>query len=92
MQDAQAQGWLADRTLGADCARHSRLFFGSPDLGLETALPGTFTLLPVPAMREALSKDYEAMGGMIFGGVPDLDDVLAAIAEVERIVNAPAET
>jgi hypothetical protein len=92
MQDAQAQGWLADRKLGADCARHARLFFGSPDLGLETALPGTFTLLPVAAMREALSKDYEAMSGMIFGGVPDLDDVLAAIAEVERIVNAPAGT
>jgi Nucleotidyl transferase AbiEii toxin, Type IV TA system len=88
MQDAQAKDWLADRALGADCARHARLFFGSPDLGLETALSGTMTLVPVPPMRDALSRDYEAMSGMIFGGVPSLDDVLAAVAEVERVLNA----
>jgi Nucleotidyl transferase AbiEii toxin, Type IV TA system len=88
MQDAQARQWLADRALGTDCARHARVFFGSADLGLATAVPGTLMLTPAPAMRDALSRDYEAMAGMVFGGVPSLADVLAGVAEVERIVNA----
>ncbi len=37
---------VADRALGADCAARARMFFNSPDLGLCTAVPGTFTLEP----------------------------------------------
>jgi hypothetical protein len=88
MQSAEAQAWLADRALGLDCAHHARLFFGSPDLGLETAQPGTFTLMPTPVMREALARDYQAMAGMVFGGVPSLGDVLAGVEQVERTVNS----
>ena len=43
--------WRADQALAADCARHARMFFGSPDLGLETAAAGGFTLVPDEAMR-----------------------------------------
>jgi hypothetical protein len=32
--------------LGADCVRHARMFFISPDLNLATAVPGTFRLSP----------------------------------------------
>lgn len=88
MQDAQAQAWIADRALGADCVLHARLFFGSTDLGLETALPGSFTLQPTPAMREALARDYQAMIGMVFGAAPALADVLNGVAAVERAINA----
>jgi hypothetical protein len=87
MQNAEAQAWLADRALGANCVLHARLFFGSPDLGLETAQPGTFTLLPTRAMREALARDYRAMVGMVFGEPPSLDDVLEGVAAVERTIN-----
>src|SRR5437870_5584477 len=34
--------------------------FGSADLGLELAAHGAFTLMPPPAMCEALSADYAA--------------------------------
>lgn len=88
MQVAEAQAWLADRALGVDCARHARLFFGSPDLNLETAAPGTFTLQPASAMHEALERDYRAMVGMVFGKPPSLDEVLEGVAAVERAVNA----
>lgn len=87
MQAAEAPAWLADRGLGADCARHARLFFGSPDLGLELATSGSFTLVPVAAMRESLARDYTAMAGMVFGGVPPLEEVLTTVADIERTVN-----
>lgn len=88
MRSGEAQAWLADRALGADCVLHARLFFGSPDLGLETATPGMFTLMPTPAMREALARDYRAMVGMVFGEPPSLDEVLEGVAAVERTINA----
>lgn len=80
--------WRNDQALAGDCARHARMFFGSPDLGLETATAGSFTLAPEEAMRAQLAKDYEAMAGMIFGEVPALADVLAAITELEAALNA----
>jgi len=87
MRDERAAQWLGNRALAANCATHARLFFGSADLGLTTAAHGTFTLTPTTAMRDALRADYVAMSGMIFGGVPPLDAVLARIEEVERRVN-----
>jgi Nucleotidyl transferase AbiEii toxin, Type IV TA system len=88
MQAREARDWITDRALGADCVLHARLFFGSPDLGLETAQPGSFTLQPTPAMREALARDYTAMVGMVFGDPPSLDDVLQGIATLEGTINA----
>ena len=78
MQADADRTWRADRALAADCARHARMFFGSPDLALETAAHGSFTLVPDEPMRAPLAKDYEAMAGMIFGE-------LAAIAELEGV-------
>ncbi|WP_418120712.1 nucleotidyl transferase AbiEii/AbiGii toxin family protein [Variovorax sp. 350MFTsu5.1] len=69
-------------------ARHARLFFGSPDLGLETAKAGSFTLLPAPAMMDALQRDYDAMTGMIFGPIPTLDEVLASVRKAQAAVDA----
>ncbi|MGC4011507.1 MAG: nucleotidyl transferase AbiEii/AbiGii toxin family protein [Pseudomonas sp.] len=89
MQSLAAEQWLNNRQLAADCARHARLFFGSPDLGLETAAHGSFTLSPSPAMIEALKKDYSAMAGMIFGAVPDFEAVLRQISDIERTLNKP---
>lgn len=83
-----AKAWSADRALALDCVRHARLFFGSPDLGLGSAAPGTFTLVPPRQMREALSRDYDAMAGMIFGEAPSFDTVLATIDALEQSLNA----
>lgn len=91
VENEEGRAWLADRALGANCVLHARHFFGSPDLGLETAQPGTFAPQPIPAMREALARDYEAMVGMVFGRPPTLNEVLDGVAEVERILNAPVD-
>ena len=87
MQAASAHEWQTDHALAIDCAQHARLFFGSADLGLDTAIPGTFTLTPSAAMQDALARDYAAMSGMIFGEIPALDAVLASAEKFEQIVN-----
>lgn len=90
MQAPLAAAWQEDHVLAIDCAHHARLFFGSADLGLDSAVPGSFTLTPNTAMREALRKDYEAMAGMIFGDVPPFDVVLHSAEHFEQIVNGAA--
>lgn len=87
MQAEGATDWQADRGLAGDCATHARLFFGSPDLGLDSAAAGTFTLIPDAAMHSALERDYAAMSGMIFGDIPRLDAVLGSVASLQEALN-----
>lgn len=90
MQAMLAHDWQADHALAIDCAHHARLFFGSADLGLDTAIPGTFTLTPSSAMRDAITRDYAAMSGMVFGEIAQLDAVLASVERFEKMVNSAA--
>lgn len=90
LNNPRAAAWLQNHALAQECAAHARLFFGSPDLGLEQAAPGTFTLMPTPPMRDALRMDYAAMAGMIFGTVPSLDDVLVTVEQLEATINGQA--
>ena len=64
------------------------MFFKMPDLNLATAAPGSFTLSPNPEMASALARDYAAMSGMIFGAAPDVNDILEAVSDFEKQVNA----
>jgi hypothetical protein len=78
---------VADRTLGADCVAHARMFFNSPDLGLDRAAPGTFSLTATEAMVEDLRRDYLRMAGMIIGAPPGFDEVMASVAALENELN-----
>lgn len=89
LQHPDVAVWQANHGLARDCAQHARLFFGSADLELDTAAHGTFTLAPSQSMREALARDYVAMGGMIFGLLPEFNDVLHVIEALESRLNAP---
>ncbi|WP_446901048.1 nucleotidyl transferase AbiEii/AbiGii toxin family protein [Burkholderia sp. YIM B11467] len=80
--------WMANLELAEDCARHARLFFGSPDLRLDIARHGTFTLMPSAGMLDALRRDYVAMTGMIFHEIPSLADVLTSVERAEATINA----
>jgi hypothetical protein len=82
---------LANPELGRDCVRHARMFFNSPDLGLVTASPGTFSLMPAESMTADLRRDYTAMSGMIFGEIPSFDAVLESIREVEIQLNEASD-
>jgi hypothetical protein len=63
------------------------MFFNSPDLGLATADPGTFTLTPTEPMIADLRRDYTAMSGMVFGDVLPFDAILERIREFEIRLN-----
>jgi Nucleotidyl transferase AbiEii toxin, Type IV TA system len=77
----------ADKTLGADCVAHARMFFDRPDYDLASAQPPTFALAPHNGMVEALRRDYAAMAAMIFGPAPAFEAVLASVEHLEAIIN-----
>jgi hypothetical protein len=74
-----------DLAMAEDCVRHERMFFKRA--GQDTAVPGSFALVPPPAMLDLLRLDYQAMAVMIFGDVPAFDSVIARIAALEAAVN-----
>lgn len=76
-----------DAAMAEDCLRHARMFFNRPDLDLASAVPGNFALTPHKGMLADLRRDYEAMSGMIFGPIPSLDEIVAAIAQLEQRLN-----
>jgi hypothetical protein len=76
---------VADLAMAADCARHERMFFKRA--GTDTAAPGSFALVPPPAMRDQLRLDYAAMEVMIFGEVPAFETVMDSITALEAAVN-----
>jgi hypothetical protein len=82
----------SDLDLAADCVRHARMFFNSPDLNLATAAPGYFTLSPNRDTAADLARDYAAMSGMIFGEAPPFGEILQRIANFEADVNATERT
>ena len=88
LQSTLGERAMADRTLGADCARHARMFFNSPDFELDRAVAGTFRLEPPPDMQVLLERDYDAMTMMITGAVPSFADVMNVIGALERRINA----
>ncbi len=77
----------AGMDMAEDCVRHARMFFNRPDLDLASAFPGSFALTPHDGMLTDLRRDYQAMSGMVFGQVPDVDEVVAAISDLERRIN-----
>jgi hypothetical protein len=82
---------LDDNDLGLDCARHARMFFNSNDLDLAHAAPGSYAIVPSTEMIEPLRRDYQAMAGMVFGGIPDFDAMLLEIQNLEHRLNQPRQ-
>jgi hypothetical protein len=76
-----------DVDMAEDCVRHARMFFNRSDLDLASAVPGSFALTPHDGMLTELRRDYEAMSGMVFGPIPNVDEVVEAIAELEQRLN-----
>ncbi|MTJ93949.1 MAG: nucleotidyl transferase AbiEii/AbiGii toxin family protein [Desulfovibrio sp.] len=82
------QDALGDLAMAEDCASHARLFFNRGPLDLESAVPGTFALVPSPDMVRSLEDDYGRMAGMIFGEAPPFEDIVDAISDAEEKLNA----
>jgi hypothetical protein len=76
-----------DVDMAEDCVRHARMFFNRADLDLASAVPGSFALTPHDGMLADLRRDYEAMSGMVFGPIPNVDEVVAVIGTLEQRLN-----
>ena len=74
---------LDDTELRDDVVRHARMFFDRRPFGLDLAAEGTFTLTPPKMVMEQLRADYRAMSGMIFGDVPEFDEVMESVRNLE---------
>jgi len=87
MQSGKIESTLSDFDLARDCVRHAKMFFGSPDLDLETAHPGSFALSPNEGMVGDLRRDYERMAGMIIGAAPAFESVMESVRTLEDRLN-----
>jgi len=74
--------------LAADCTRHAKMFFNSSSLDLNSAQPGTFSIVPCQDMQKILKNDYDAMSGMIFGDIPDFSAIIESLIVLEKELNS----
>jgi hypothetical protein len=91
VQSEIAERAISNVDLALDCARHAQMFFGSPDLDLATARPGSFALGPSEGMVRELRRDYERMTGMIIGPAPGFENVIQSIRALEERLNRNAK-
>jgi hypothetical protein len=82
-----------DLALGRDDLRarvvaHKQVFFPATWANYETAVPGTFKLIPPAARLDALSTDYRAMQDMFFRPQPTWDELIATLRALESRLNA----
>jgi len=75
------------KELASDCVRHALMFFNSASLDLKNANPGTFSIVPNVEMQQSLRRDYKAMSNMIFGEIPNFDEVIETIIDFEKELN-----
>lgn len=78
---------LAHRELLDRVIKHKSFFFASAWAHYETAVPGSFHLVPSSARAEELRNDYSQMQVMIFGEAPGWDDIIRGLTELEVKIN-----
>jgi hypothetical protein len=78
---------IANVSLREDVRNHAQLFFNRGWMKLEEAIPGSIRLLPTEQLAKALKQDYQAMQGMMLGDVPDFNDILKELSELEAELN-----
>ena len=89
---AMADHTVATRALARDELRarvvaHKQAFFASGWTRYETAVPGTFRLLPDAQRLDALARDYASMREMFFAAPPPWNDVVQSLEALERKIN-----
>ena len=78
---------LKDTALLAGVARHKEVFFAAAWAKYPEAKPGTLRLVPPTSRLSELRDDYALMQQMIFGTVPEFEEILAALRAMEGLIN-----
>lgn len=82
-----AKAAIAQPELCRRVAAWKSQFFGSGWAKYELAKPGTFKLVPPPVRVAALERDYRAMRDMYLTEPATFEQVLAALADLEKRIN-----
>jgi hypothetical protein len=78
---------MTDTSLLASVTRHKEVFFAAAWAKYPQAKPGTLRLVPPAERLPELQDDYALMKQMIFGPVPEFAAILAALREMEVLIN-----
>ena len=78
---------LSDLSLLQDVVRFKSRFYRCSWAHFEEARPGTFKLAPKDEHLAALLADYRQMVEMIFGEIPDFEQILDTLRQLENEIN-----
>jgi hypothetical protein len=84
----ECEAALARTDLRERVVAHKQVFFAASWASYETAVPGTFELLPSPQRLTALAADYRAMQDMFFRPPSPWSDIVATLTALETRINA----
>jgi len=87
-QHAAGQRALIDQELLARVRRHKQTYFRSGWAHYDTALPGTFHLVPSPERRTRIERDHRSMADMYMITPPSFETIMAQLEAMERQINS----
>lgn len=79
---------LSDPKLLADVVEAKQRFYPRGWARYDLAKPGSLVLMPQKHFLDSIMSDYQAMDKMIFGEMPDFEDILATILALQEEINA----
>jgi len=78
---------LADLDLLANVVEFKEHFYPRSWARYDLARPGTFRLAPEGHVLAAVKADYRAMANMIFGDMPEIDQIMKILKRLEDEIN-----
>lgn len=78
---------LSNRSLLDAVREHNLIAFRQAWKKFEEAVVGSVKLVPQPALRRELERDYEAMQNMILGDAPDFGWIIEQLEQAEAEIN-----
>ena len=87
-QNAAGQRALADIDLLARVRAHKQSFFRSRWAHYDSAVPGSFHLVPVPDRRRQIERDYRNMADMFTAPPPPFATIMEYLGAVEEQFNS----
>ena len=87
-KSSHGESALQDLGLLRDVVAFKKKFYPTGKANYDKAEPGSFQLIPPEAKLKALEKDYETMKSMIFGDIPDFNEIVSYLASLEKLINS----
>ena len=87
-QTESANSALHRDDLRARVVAHKQVFFSTIWARTETAVPGTFRLMPQNERSKILARDYAEMRDMFFCEPPTWNEILDALKKLETRINS----